>query len=330
MKRVALGFAGNLSIQEMLPHVKTAEEKGYESIWMAEDHFLRDGISPLTAFAAATERIKLATGIICPYTRHAVTVAMSIATVDEYSNGRAILGLGSSVREMLEDRMGVRYDKHLARMREYVDVIRRLFAGETVTYQGKTVNIRNVQLGFRPNRDRISVYVGGTGPRMLELAGEIGDGVFLNAFCSPQYTKFALEQIEKGAERSGRSLKDLDISAYIVFSADHDAKRAKEAPRKLLALYFSYANVAGPLLQHSGLASELQHATTIRDAVAKGDLDGASRILRDSTVETVTASGTPDECRARLREYVDAGAKLPVILSVGPDLELAVETAARF
>ena len=207
MKRIGLAFTGvPFSVKELTDHAKLAEENEFESIWFMEDYYLRDAFSTLASFALATKKIKIGTGVINPYTRHPALIATSMATLDELSSGRAILGMGAGVPALLKQM--VDYKKPLATVRESVSFIRELLAKRRVTFHGEMVHAEDIIFGycpyfdpfgkFEPIRNRIPTYVAGMGPRMLQLAGEIGDGVLISAGFSTELVKSAIENVKIG------------------------------------------------------------------------------------------------------------------------------------
>ncbi len=321
-----LTFMGNIPIKEMVEHVKFAEEKGFDFFWMAEEHFYRDAITPCAVLASVTKRIKIGPGIISVWTRDPVTIAMSMATIDELSNQRVNIGLGCSVKSRMEGMLGMKFVKPLERMRAYTTVIRQLLACKTVDYQSEILNIKNVQLSFKPVRSHIPIYIGATGPRMLQLAGEIGDGAFLNIFCSPEYVRDAIEQIKIGAEKIDKDYSKIDIPAFITFSVHEDPKIAKQYPKPLIALYCCYPELHS-ILKYGGLNPKGNQIKKIIETVKNGDITEAVKHIPDSTVDALTASGTPQDCRKRIRKYIESGVKTPVIYPVSPDIRLAIETA---
>jgi len=332
LKRIALAFPGDMSIQEMLEYVILAEKRGYESVWMAEDYFLRDGFTPLAAFAAVTEKIGIGTAIVSIYTRHPAINAISIATIDEYSNGRARLGLGASARLPVEVNMGIPYKQHLTRMREHVEITRRILRGETVNYEGKIYRIENLKLGFKPKSEKIPIYIGATGPHMLQLAGEIGDGVIFNAFSSPKYIRdFALEQVKIGAERAGRSLKDLDISAHVVYSVSKNPEVARTHVKRLLALYFANPEVSKPLAMHSGVDIDDDLFKKIMKARLEWKSEEMANLIPDSFVDIFAVAGSPDEARQKLQQFYEAGIDFPQLYLLGDkdDKRISIETAVE-
>jgi len=322
MKRYGIGLSGDFPLRDIIKYAKLSDERGFESIWMPEDYFLREAISPLTCFALLTKKIKCASGIVNPYTRNPVIVAITMATLDELSNGRIILGIGTGARETVE-KMGILFKKPLMTIRESVHIIRQLLRGGRATFDGQIFKIHDVRLGFRPVRASIPIYVAAVGPKMLQLAGEIGDGVLLTAGCSPEYVKYAVENVKIGAERADRDPNEIDIASHIFYSMSEDLQIARNAAKKDLAYCLHPI-----MLKLSGFSKA--DTELLESALKRGNFLEASKYMLDDMVDAFTASGNPNRCRKKLKEYEAAGVNLPVVNPVGTNIKLAIETVSRY
>jgi len=333
--RFGIGFTGApLSVGGMIRYVNLAEKSGFESAWVAEDYFLRDAVSPLACFALATKRIKVAFGVINPYSRNPAVIAETIATIDELSRGRAILALGTGVPPLIEQ-MGIEFERPLSTIRESAHVIRELLTGKEVTFQGSAINLKNVTLGvnpyflllkrFKPIRSNIPIYIAAIGPKMLQLAGEIGDGVLLTAACSSQYVKYAVENIKVGAEKAGRDPAKIDVAAIILYSVSRNG-RPNDAVRGFLSYSLSYSN---PEYLRMGGFDETE-IEPIKEALEKKGMLEASKLVTDAMVDTHAAAGTPDRCREKLEEYKSAGVTLPIIFTMGTNTGMAIKTIGEY
>jgi 5,10-methylenetetrahydromethanopterin reductase len=318
--RIGLGLLGAPQVPQMVELAQLAEKNDFESVWVAETRLTRDGIAPCAAIAMGTSRIKIGTGIINVYTRGAVLIGVSFVGLDEVSQGRIVMGLGAGSPLVLLPQ-GVDFEKPLTRLRETIDVVQPLLRGEEVTFEGEVITVRGAKLETRPLREHIPLYLGVTGPRALELAGEKGDGVMLNAFLPTSYVERALERIEAGAGRAGRSLEDVDIGGAVVVSVDEDSAVAKDRARAFIALYLSlFPNIA----QETDLPDDLIAQT--RRAFDDEGQEEAAKYIDDEVVDFLTASGTPEECRERLDAYRAAGVQLPILFPLEPNVRMAVET----
>jgi 5,10-methylenetetrahydromethanopterin reductase len=303
----------------MMGLAKRAEDLGFDSIWLTETRFTRDAITTAAAVAAATNRVRIGTGVTNPFTRGAVLTAVTFATLDELAEGRLIFGFGPGSPHILR-RQGFDFDLPLTRMREHIEVVRRLLAGERVSYEGKTVSVDNVALDFQPYRPHIPLYLGVTGPKALECAAEIADGVVLNGFVSAAYTKRAVERMRRRLAEAGRGKDDFEIASWLMVSVDRDSARAKDAVRPMVATYLAnFPNIA----RESGLPQDL--LDTIGSVYMEKGVAEAARHVDDNVVTLLSCSGSPDECRALIQERRDAGADLPVLGILAGDIGLAME-----
>ncbi|RMF37354.1 MAG: LLM class flavin-dependent oxidoreductase, partial [Chloroflexi bacterium] len=206
-QRVALYLQDAHPIRDGMEYVRYAEEKGFEAVWQAESRLVRDAIVPMAAFAAVTERIKVGSGVINNWTRNIGLLAATFLTLDDLAPDRIICGIGAWW-DPLARNVGIRRRKPLTAMRETVTVLRRLLNMENVTFHGEFVHVTGIELdvvhGRREPRN-VPIYIGATGMKMMELAGEIADGVVLNYCVPPEYNDRALEHLETGARRAGRT-----------------------------------------------------------------------------------------------------------------------------
>lgn len=328
--RVALYLQDAHPIRDGIAYVQYAEERGFEAVWQAESRLVRDAIVPMAAFAACTERIKVGSGVINNWTRNAALIAATFVTLDDLAPDRIICGLGAWW-EPLASKVGVQRRKPLQAMRETVEAVRRLVAMERVTYHGEFVHLTDVEIdivhGRREPRN-IPIYIGATGPLMLELAGEIADGVLLNYLVSPQYNAQAMERLEAGAKRAGRRLEDIDRPQLVVCSMDVDRQRALDNARKLVTQYLGQQP---HIMKASGVPQELldEIGRVLTWPATEEQIEQAMELVPDEIVQMITASGTPEECRAKVREYVANGCTCPVLYPLGSDVRMMIDAFAQ-
>jgi 5,10-methylenetetrahydromethanopterin reductase len=304
---LGLELFGEPSVPEMMTLAQGAEAIGYDSIWLTETRFTRDGVTTAAAVAAATERVRVATAVLNPYTRGAVLTAVTAATLDELAGGRFILGIGPGSPTVLE-RQGISFDRPLVRLRETVEVMRRLLRGEAVWFEGETISIAGARLDFVPLRAEIPIYFGVTGPRALALAGEIANGVVLNGFVSLSYTKRAAEIVRDAAHQAGRDPEAVEVTGSIHVAIDSDGHAARNAARPLIATYLAgFPHIA----RESGLDPELldRIASVSRDQ----GLMASAALVSDSVVDALACVGTIDDVRQGLAERRRAGVTLPIV-----------------
>lgn len=328
-ERVALYLQDAHPIPDGIQYVQYAEGKGFEAVWQAESRLVRDAIVPMAAFAATTRRIKVGSGVINNWTRNAALIAATYLTLDDLAPDRVILGIGAWW-DPLAKNVGVDRRKPLVAMREVVTVVRRLLAAERVTFRGEFVQFNDIQLDVvhgRKGPRNVPIYIGATGMQMMELTGEIGDGVVLNYLVSPQYNAEALTHLEIGARRAGRSLEDIDRPQLVVCSMDNDRKKALDGARKLVTQYLGQQP---HIMKASGVSQELldEINAVLTWPATEEEIERAMELVPDDVVQLITASGTPQECKRKVQEYLQAGATCPILYPLGPDVRLMIDTFA--
>jgi 5,10-methylenetetrahydromethanopterin reductase len=218
---------------------------------------------------------------------------------------------------------GQPFDRPLTRLREYVDVLRRLLRGERIDHAGETVRLNGVQLEMEPYRQHIPIYLGVTGPKALELAGEIADGVILNGFLPPAYVGRARERIAVGAKRAGRDPAAIDLAMALITATHADGRVARDTARPFVAMYMTrFPNLAREMGFDEAVMAR------VRAAVDAGGLAAGAAAVSDAMVAAVSVTGTRQECLARLAEYRVAGVRLPVLFPLG-DLRNAIDLMAQ-
>jgi 5,10-methylenetetrahydromethanopterin reductase len=325
--RVALYLQDAHPLRDAIQYVQYAEDRGFEAVWQAESRLVRDAIVPMAAYAATTRRIKVGSGVINNWTRNAALTAATFLTLDDLAPDRILLGIGAWW-DPLAKNVGIDRRKPLLAMREHVTVVRDLLAMKNVTFQGEFVQVTGIELDIvhgRREPRHVPIYVGATGPQMLALAGEIADGVLLNYLVSPAYNARALEQIEKGARLSGRTVEEIDRPQLVVCSVDRDRKRALDGARKLVTQYLGQQP---HIMKASGVGQDLldEIHQVLTWPATEEQIERAMELVPDDVVQLITASGTPDEVRAKVREYVSAGCTCPVLYPLGDDVRLMIDT----
>ena len=308
MERLGVALPAGLSPLEVVECARLAEDLGYESAWMAEGHG-GDQFSVLTACALATDRILLGTSITSVYVRTAPTIAMAAACVDHFSNGRFVLGVGSSHKVQVEPEHGLEFTKPIARLRETVDVVRKLLKDSRVSYQGEVINIQDFDLWFQPVRHEIPVYVAAVRPRMLEITGEIAQGALLT-WCTLDHAATAAKHVAIGAERVGKNSSDVEVASLISCAVSENLDEARESFRSVIASYAGRFPRYRRLMSEAGFAGEV---AAVRRSWQAGEQEEASRLVPNGLIDKIGAVGPPDWCRAKLQEYRDAGISLPIV-----------------
>ncbi len=327
-RRVALYLQDKHPIRDGMEYAKYAEDHGFEAVWQAESRLVRDAIVPMAAFAAVTDRIKVGSGVINNWTRNIGLLAATFLTLDDLAPDRIICGIGAWW-DPLAQNVGITRRKPLKAMRETVEVMRALLALENVTYEGEFHQVSGIELdvvhGRREPRN-VEIMIGATGPKMMELTGEIADGAVLNYCVPPEYNIHALEQLETGAARAGRSLDDIDRPQLVVCSVHEDRQAALDGSRELLTQYLAQQP---HIAKASGVKQETvdQIQSILGWPATKEQVQAAMPLVPDELVQRITASGTPAEVKKKVREYVDNGATCPILYPLG-DVKLMIDTFA--
>ena len=314
MERIALTFSSrdNNDDSDLIAVAQAADRLGFESFWTGES-WGRDAFTVLTMLACNTERIGLGTGIVTVYSRTPGMIAQSIASLDQISGGRAILGLGSSGRIVIEDWHGVKFDHPVARTAEYIDIIRMALAGERVNYEGRFYNLKRFRMGARPVQERIPIYVASLGPRNLELTGRAADG-WLPIWTHREKLPLVKEPLTKAADAAGRSASDITTAPQILCCASDDEETVADAVKQARAHMAFYVGGMGQyyydLFCRYGYQDECD---ALRRAWGEGDRGKAAEAITDEMVDNITVIGTPDECRKKMARFRDNGVDMPLV-----------------
>jgi len=305
-------------ISEGMEYTKYAEQKGFEAVWQADSRLVRDAIVPMSAFAAVTDTIKIGSGVVDCWTRNPARLAATFSTLDDLAPGRVILGIGAWW-DPLAEKVGISRAKPLRAMREIITAVRALLANETVTMNGEFVHLDGVELDYVYQERRpkdVPIYLGATGMQMMELAGEIADGVVLNYLVSPDYNKQALEHLAIGADKAGRSWEAIDRPQLVVCSVHEDRKTALDMARMMVTQYLGQQP---HIMKASGVPQSLldKVGEVLTWPATHEQVEAASKLVPDEIVQMLTASGTPDEARAKVREYIRDGATCPILYPLG-------------
>ena len=329
-ERVALYLQDAHDLREGLDFVQYAEDRGFESVWQAESRLVRDAIVPMAAYAAVTNRIHIGSGVINNWTRNIGLLAATFLTLDDLAPDRIICGIGAWWDPLARD-VGIERRKPLTAMRETVEVLRRLLNMERVTFHGEFVHVDGIELDVVHGRREpryVPIMIGATGPKMMELTGEIADGAVLNYCVPPEYNDQALELLENGAKKSGRTLDDVDRPQLVVCSVDHDHDRALDTTRELLTQYLAQQpHIAKASGVSQGIVDEIQ--SILGWPATHEQIQEAKHLVPDDLILRITASGTPDEARSKVKEYQKHGATCPILYPVGGDVKLLIDTFAQ-
>lgn len=316
--RVAIYLQDAHPIREGMDYAKYAESKGFEAVWQAESRLVREATVPMAAFASVTNTIKVGSGVVDCWSRNPARLAATFSTLDDLAPGRIILGIGAWW-DPLAQKVGIKRTKPLRAMREIVTSVRGLLRNETVTFHGEFVHLDGVELDYVYQDRRakeVPIYIGATGMQMMELTGEIADGVVLNYLVSPDYNQKALEALQKGADRAGRSLNDIDRPQLVVCSVHEDHQTALDMARLMVTQYLGQQP---HIMKASGVPQSIldKVGTVLTWPASHEQVVAASKHVPDEIVQMLTASGTPAEARQQVAHYMRNGCTCPILYPLG-------------
>ena len=301
-----------------------AEKRGFKNIWITDHFNNRNLYVSLTVIATYTNHIKIGPGVTNPYLHHPVTTAQGVASLNEIAPGRVVCGIGVGDRTTLE-MLGYELKEPLKAIKESVEIIRKMLSGETVQYQGAKFNVKGGRFNFKV-KDRIPIYIGAQGPKMLQLASQIGDGVLINA-SHPLDVEEAMKHIRLGVMESGKGLESLDIAAYTSISIDRDEKKAEKAVKPVVA----YIAAGSPrlILERHDIPPQL--VEEIRSDITKGKWGEAFSKVTPEMVEAFSVCGTPETCVEKIQALTKLGvtqvvAGSPLGLNVRESIDLLGST----
>jgi 5,10-methylenetetrahydromethanopterin reductase len=325
-----VGLPPAAPVAELLELAKEVERLGYDYLWINDERLERDPFTLLAAAAQRTDRVRIGPGVTNPYSRHPALVATAMATLDELSGGRAVLGLGAGGTN--HRALAIERKAPVAALREAVELVRGLWAGAAVTTSGAVVRASEAKLDFVPKRARIPIYIGARGPRVLELAGAVADGVIVGNVATREGWAYALDRIAAGAARAGRGLDDVRLTAWLYCCVADDDHEAIDAIRPMAATSLVTSR---PVLGQLGLElpDDFRVSMEARDwSLDRESVTEAGRLLPAELVNRFAVAGTPDACRARLRALLEACPQISqvAIVPFAPRTRTVLDTVHRF
>jgi alkanesulfonate monooxygenase SsuD/methylene tetrahydromethanopterin reductase-like flavin-dependent oxidoreductase (luciferase family) len=311
----ATGYDATLSVEEMAHWMGEADRRGYEIGFFSETiELMRDSVTTLTAMALSTRQLTVGCTQIVRL-RSPLVMAQTLASLDELSDGRVILAPGACTATHAT-RHGLDPLDPPTTLREWVEGMRLILSGEKVSFEGQSVSFQDVELGWEPIRRKIPMWVAATSTTGLRLAGEIGDGVLLNAICSPEYTQNAIAIVREAVEAAGKSWDDFEVAQLINCSVEDEQRAALDAIRWEVASKFDPVQlpfIAGPKMRVGEPYIHQEDIPRFKDAYARGGKQALIEAVPDSYVQGMTASGTPDEVLEKVQRYRDVGVRLPIL-----------------
>jgi 5,10-methylenetetrahydromethanopterin reductase len=334
-QRMSIYMQDKNPMQEELDLAVYMEERGFSELWNSDTRLARDCIVMMSAFLTQTKTMRIGSAVLPIWTRNPAVIAATYSTMWELGrrNGgesRVMLGLGAWW-EPIASRVGVDMRKPMKAMRENIESIRQLFTMEEVTYEGEFVQLDRVSLdvvwGDRSPRD-IPIYTGPTGPKMLEMSGEICDGVVINYGVSVDYVKNAVKLIEKGAKKAGKTIEDIDTPELIVVGlSNDDPDKAIWEGKKLLAYYVA---TEPHILKASGAPEDMvaKVKSMMEWPATEEDYERAAAVVPEEAVRNIMAVGSAEECRQKVREYIDAGVTCPILYPLMGNMKDVIDAFA--
>ena len=302
-----------------------AETQGYDDLWLADAEGLEDPLTLAAGLGVACSRVRLCTGIVPVFNRPPALLATAVVAAEARAPGRLVLGLGASTPNMIERWYGLNYDKPLTRVRETVALLRQILAGEKTDFSGQTLRSHGFRLQSLPSAP-VPLVLGAIGGKMLELAGEVADGVLLNDFTPPDRMGYALERLDIGAKRAGRRVEDLEIIKRRAFYLTDDTASGLEYFRQHLAFYASAA-------QYQNVMIELGYGQAVEEAragYAARDRQRITAAISDEIVHRIFSFGNEDHCRALVTADYAAGVDSLIISPQGGTAEAFARGAEAF
>ena len=308
--RIACSLGSLLSVNQVLECSKIISSTNIDSIWIPETWGM-ENFSMLSAVSEKTTTQKIGSSIINIYSRSPSTIAMGAMTVDSISKGRLILGLGTSSIPIIEDYHGAIFEKPVQRMKEYVEIIRLILSGKPINYSGQIFNLKNFTSLIKPPRNTIPIYLAAINQKMVDLTWSIGDGVIF--YLRP------LDEMKQTISKM-QAKKNIDVACQIITCISEDSDDAILRAKKTLAFYISVGKIYREFLENNGFKNETNN---IFNEFKKSGFKSNHELVTDSMLDSLCISGTPEESKNKLQNFIDAGINLPIIQfnPVGDTLE---------
>ena len=298
--RLAYSLGSLLSVDQILDCASHLSKYHPDTIWIPETWGM-ENFSMLSMVSQKVNSPKIGSSIINIYSRSPSLMAMGAATVDTISNGRLVLGLGTSSMPIVEDFHGMKFEKPVSRMREYVEIIRLVLSGKQVNYDGNFFKLKNFSLLIKPLRNSIPIYLAAVNQKMVELTWEIADGVIF--YLRP------ISELKNTIEKM-QNKKKIDVSCQLITCVSKDSQKAIDRAKKTLAFYISVGEIYRNFLAKNGFQNETEE---IFQEFEKSGLEHVHEFVSDSMIESLTICGNPQECLTKLKKFKDTGLDLPIL-----------------
>jgi len=298
--RLAYSLGSLLSVDQILDCASHLSKYHPDTIWIPETWGM-ENFSMLSMVSQKVNSSKIGSSIINIYSRSPSLMAMGAATVDTISNGRLVLGLGTSSMPIVEDFHGMKFEKPVLRMREYVEIIRLVLSGKQVNYDGNFFKLKNFSLLIKPLRNSIPIYLAAVNQKMVELTWEIADGVIF--YLRP------ISELKNTIEKM-QNKKKIDVSCQLITCVSKDSQKAIDQAKKTLSFYISVGEIYRSFLAKNGFQNETEE---IFQEFKKSGLEHVHEFVSDSMIESLTICGNPQECLTKLKKFKDTGLDLPIL-----------------
>jgi len=298
--RLAYSLGSLLSVDQILDCASHLSKYHPDTIWIPETWGM-ENFSMLSMISQKVNSPKIGSSIINIYSRSPSLMAMGAATVDTISNGRLVLGLGTSSMPIVEDFHGMKFEKPVSRMREYVEIIRLVLSGKQVNYDGSFFKLKNFSLLIKPLRNHIPIYLAAVNQKMVELTWEIADGVIF--YLRP------ISELKNTIEKM-QNKKKIDVSCQLITCVSKDSQKAIDRAKKTLAFYIAVGEIYRNFLAKNGFQDETEE---IFQEFKKSGLEHVHEFVSDSMIESLTICGDPQECLTKLNKFKDTGLDLPIL-----------------
>ena len=328
---VELLMLGNAPMPQLVERAKLAEDSGYDTVWLADERFYREVYSSLAHFAAHTKKVLLGPCVTDPYARHPALTAMAIATLDEISGGRALLGIGAGVSGFAE--LGVDRKKPPRAMREAIEVSRALLRGETVDYHGEVINFSGGKLSFQPPRPSIPVHIASNGPLGQRLAGAVADAAIMEACANPAEVKAFRAELDAGASKAGRNPKDVKLVVRLNTCIAADGKAARDTVRPATARLLGRGSLKFKTAGAQGLTLPPDVMASVANAPYAEGVKPYLKLLpmiTDRHVDAFMLAGTVGEVAEHVIELQKAGADSVLVMPFAPEGGRIEDTIVKF
>jgi 5,10-methylenetetrahydromethanopterin reductase len=331
LPKLSVRLSGGVEPRRCVELAKAADANGFHSVWFAENPFNRGVLPAAAACAAATSRVHIGLGVVNPYNRHPTLIAMEIGALDELAQGRARLGIGSGIASATA-RMGLSTERPLAAVRDAITIVRAMLAGEEVTYAGRAFSADKVKLEYPAPRPRMPILMAARGEQALALAGKIADGLMISNMCPPEFTRAAVDLMQRAAREAGRP-PPAEVVQYVPCAVRPDRaeahRLAKETIAEMLPGFWSLGQrvpAAKSALLRAGQLSDADFAAAV-DRLRQGEKPADA--LDQRFVDAFAIAGTAEDCLAQARRYRAAGATELALTFVGEQPEQDMELLAK-